>query len=466
MEFLAQIVTTFALLQGAWSLNCFQQASTVCTNWACVDTVSGITGAACTGSEICNTIYGYTTGSPQDAYEVTTQCATSSTNGYSCTFSSAFDATCNNYCSTTDCNNVYTQVTGSTTAKACVQCTGEDTSSCYSSPPTATTCPLATHQYCTTLHTVTLGSNGAKTHDVVFRGCSATDFDDGCQANAMQVDGNSATRETSVTCSKTCTTAGCNNEALPMTNLKGSGVVCKQCLSSHGACASYSDATCLAGQTYCYAKVIYTDGDYYHSTRDVDTFGYEVQIVYEERGCAASPVTGSCTTVTSDVAGSNLNVISCDETCQGDRCNDAWPNRPRCSQCEGRYWDEATGTTLIASTANNYFDHCKNTPPAPKQCPDPSYQYCYVSQKYIADGDNNVKWGYSSVFNRGCLKERAASKCYDYKWRDDREAHFCQFVCDKDDCNLGSDATKVSAYVRGVVFLTMGSSLLKHILSQ
>ena len=97
-------------------------------------------------------------------------------------------------------------------AKACVQCTGEDTSSCYSSPPTATTCPLTTHQYCTTLHTVTLGSNGAKTHDVVFRGCSATDFDDGCQANAMQVDGNSATRETSVTCSKTCSTAGCNNE--------------------------------------------------------------------------------------------------------------------------------------------------------------------------------------------------------------------------------------------------------------
>ena len=48
-------------VSGVRSLNCFQQATTVCTNWACVDTTAGITGSACTGTEICNTVYAYGT---------------------------------------------------------------------------------------------------------------------------------------------------------------------------------------------------------------------------------------------------------------------------------------------------------------------------------------------------------------------------------------------------------------------
>ena len=49
----------------------------------------------------------------------------------------------------------------------------------------------------------------------------------------------------------------------------------------------------------------------------------------------------------------------------------------------------------------------------------------------------SVEWGYSNKFSRGCLKESDVSKCYDYHWRDEREAHYCQFVCSVDDCNLG-----------------------------
>ena len=60
------------------------------------------------------------------------------------------------------------------------------------------------------------------------------------------------------------------------------------------------------------------------ATNDVNTREYEVQILSEERGCATAAVTGTCSTVTSDVAGSNLNVVSCQETCTGDKCNDAW----------------------------------------------------------------------------------------------------------------------------------------------
>ena len=59
---------------------------------------------------------------------------------------------------------------------------------------------------------------------------------------------------------------------------------------------------------------------------DATTFNHEVQIIYEFRGCGTSAVTSQCTSnpITSDVAGSNLDVHSCEETCTGHKCNTDW----------------------------------------------------------------------------------------------------------------------------------------------
>ena len=96
---------------------------------------------------------------------------------------------------------------------SCVQCTSEDDTSgnCYSSPPGATTCQNSGQQYCSTLHSVVLDLNGAVSHNIVFRGCSQYNHSDGCWADTTQLTSN-VTIGTSVTCSKTCDTAGCNNE--------------------------------------------------------------------------------------------------------------------------------------------------------------------------------------------------------------------------------------------------------------
>jgi len=250
---------------------------------------------------------------------------------------------------------------------------------------------------------------------------------------------------------------------LPLSDLKGSGTICKSCSATHaGGCDATAegvkDITCLSGNSYCYSKVIYTDGDYYNAMNDASAYGHEVEIIYEERGCRSAEVTPSCTTVTSDVGGSNINVYSCEETCTGDKCNTDWPMRPRCSQCNGYHWDPSTGSKLTESDVT-YIDHCKLTPPTPVKCPDPSYMYCYAAEKYVADGDNDVKWGYSNEFHRGCMKEEDFSKCKDYRWRDEREAHLCQFVCSDDDCNLGSPADKLTL-ATGAILASLASFAL------
>ena len=65
-------------------------------------------------------------------------------------------------------------------------------------------------------------------------------------------------------------------------------------------------------------------------------------------------------------------------------------NRPRCSQCEGSYYDGSGN--LISETDPSHFKWCKENPPMPKSCPDISYTHCYAYQKYIPDGDNEGWW--------------------------------------------------------------------------
>ncbi|XP_075242263.1 uncharacterized protein LOC142337081 [Convolutriloba macropyga] len=470
------ILGFLSFVPGIFGLNCLERDATNCTEWGCTNVNSAdFTATTCGGSPTsprCNTKYTYTTiddvaqtSNNIDTYTVMTECADSSVTGYSCSFSERHSAVCNNYCTTDGCNDPYTHTVVTATATSCVQCTTESTTDgCYNSPPAATTCSSTSHQYCSTMHTVVLDSTGAVSQNVVFRGCSEWDHADGCWADSTQIQSN-ATLGTSVTCSKTCSAAGCNSDVLPFTDLKGSGTICKSCESKHGGCdanGGVSDITCLAGEEYCYSQVIYTDGDYYNAANDATNYGHEVEIIYEKRGCRSAAVTASCSTVTSDVAGSNLNVYSCEETCSGDKCNNEWPMRPRCSQCSGYYW---YGGVRKTESDDDYITYCKETPPPPDKCPDPSYQYCYVSEQYIADGDNDVKWGYSQVFLRGCMKESAASKCTDYKWRDDREAHGCKFVCTADDCNLGSTAAPI-ALSAGALFVSLvatASALLSHL---
>jgi hypothetical protein len=191
---------------------------------------------------------------------------------------------------------------------------------------------------------------------------------------------------------------------------------------------------------YCYSKVIYTEGDYYHYGNDADTENYEVQVIYEERGCRAEALSGhgSCTTTGTDIAGSNINVVTCDETCSGDSCNNDWPQRPKCMQCEGSFW---SGGAPLADTSPAHWNWCALNPAPATRCPDPSYKYCYAYQKFVPDGDNEIKWGFSKEFSRGCLKEREVSRCWDKTFRDEKWAHVCQFICSEDDCNQGSLAS-------------------------
>ncbi|XP_063716897.1 uncharacterized protein LOC134844238 [Symsagittifera roscoffensis] len=463
------VISLLALFKGSNGLNCLQQTTAQCSEWGCANVNStDFTATACgtLTNDRCNTQRNYQTNAQNtvDVYSTLTECADIDKTGYYCDFSQRDAAQCDLYCTTDNCNDPYQHTITTINPTSCVQCTSEDDTSgnCYSSPPGATTCQNSAQQYCSTLHSVVLDLNGAVSHNIVFRGCSQYNHSDGCWADTTQLTSN-VTIGTSVTCSKTCDTAGCNNEALPL-NLKGSGLICKSCNSTHGGgCgpADIKDMTCPAGSNYCYTKVIYTDGDYYNEENDATTFNHEVQIIYEFRGCGTSAVTSQCTSnpITSDVAGSNLDVHSCEETCTGHKCNTDWPTRPRCSQCDGYYW---MGGSLLTAASSSYITHCKNTPPPPEKCPDPSYKYCYVSEKYIADGDNDVKWGYSTEFHRGCLRESDFSACKDYRWRDEREAHYCQFVCQEDDCNQGSPAAHI-VLSAGSIVVAVASFIFTHL---
>ena len=79
-------------------------------------------------------------------------------------------------------------------------------------PRQTQTCPRNTHQYCTTSHIVVLGREGQVEQEIVVRGCSESDFDDGCSVDTIQIGVNNDTRAVAVTCIKTCGVSGCNNE--------------------------------------------------------------------------------------------------------------------------------------------------------------------------------------------------------------------------------------------------------------
>jgi len=449
-----------------YSLTCKIEGQDHCPVWGCNQTVTAVatcTTVGITAAATCTKIYQHDASSTPWTYETSTGCSTRTSTLNECLFTSGTDAECTEYCTSDNCNNIYTvETSSSTTATAinCVQCRSEDATSgnCYSNPPDAIACPSADYQYCTTMHTVALDSNGAVAHEVVFRGCSKSEHNDGCSVETLQVDGNSSTLATSVTCTKTCSTADCNNDTLPLSGVKGSGLSCQTCSAGSGGCGGvYNSRQCTSDQSYCYSKVIYTEGDSYYENLDPSD---SVAIVYEERGCRNASVTSQCTTVSNNIANSNIQTVKCEETCDTDNCNTQWPNRPTCSQCAGSYYDSSGN--LLSDTSSSHYDWCRKDPPMPQMCADPSYKYCYAYEKYQSDDDNEVKWGYSKEFRRGCLKEKEWSKCKSSKFEDKRKAVYCQFVCDKDDCNLGSDVTKLMAPLRLILMTVFISAVWKN----
>ncbi|XP_077974388.1 uncharacterized protein LOC120330278 [Styela clava] len=322
----------------------------------------------------------------------------------------------------------YCNLTKSAGAKIkCVQCTSASGMNC-SNFTEANDCP-DNKAFCSTTQTSLIDSSNKVVLTIVTKGCTQSPgVADECFFTDTFTDTpiNNGGLYKEFTCVSTCDTDGCNKvvadgQKYTRKTAPKQCVICNDLTGSTQCNPGNSNVqtrSACPGSNLCNMSVTYlvserTDLPYTSEP------SYTLRSV--TRGCASAAEDGVPVNKT---IFPNIKEVTITETCNVDGCNDKWPKRPKCVQCESKI-------------DTNGFDSCLLNPPPPTACTYPYHKYCYIQDNGMTHNNITSIHGYRRSIKRGCSATILPNGCSTHTNFRGVKVDSCNMTCEEDGCNVG-----------------------------
>ncbi|XP_077974988.1 uncharacterized protein LOC144430780 [Styela clava] len=309
--------------------------------------------------------------------------------------------------------------------RKCVQCTSASGMNC-SNFAEANDCP-DNKAFCSTTNTSLIDSSNKVVLTIVTKGCTQSPgVADECFFTDTFTDTpiNNGGLYKEFTCVSTCDTDGCNKVVADGQKYTGKSAP-KQCVICNDLTGStqcnpgktnVQTRSACPGSNLCNMSVTYL-------VSERTDLPYTSEPSYTLRS-----VTRGCASAAKDGYPVNkprfLDIeVTITETCDVDGCNDKWPERPKCVQCE-------------SELDTNGFDSCLLNPPPPTACTYPYHKYCYIQDNGMTHNDITSIHGYRRSIKRGCSATILPNGCSTHTNFRGVKVDSCNMTCEEDECNV------------------------------